>query len=286
MKYKQELHNYFDALSVDAPVSVKHQAQLRRALLQVQPVEQSFVTRLRSTLSINGVHSMYKTKHIKSAGFAAVAVVAVLAVTAVTISNSPGARAESLTNKGISSLQKLDTETLSTLTSQFSNDPIEALKEAKDAKDLKIISKSEYEQLKRSSRSVDTRSKVTELPGGGYEMSGSVSGDNIAPGSAGVGSSASAGEPSTNTPAGTYENGVPVASSDVASSDAASAGGTPSQARVPQSVQDRARGFQAEATQNQAKAAKFVSFTNTFGQTVVIAFDASDAPLFKTVFAK
>jgi hypothetical protein len=283
MKYKQELHNYFDALSVEAPVSVKRRAELRRALLQVQPVEQSFVTRLRSTLSIDGVHSMYKNKYIKSTGFAAVAVVAVLAVTVATISNSPGARAESLTNKGISSLQKLDAKTLSTLTSQLSSDPIEALKEAKDAKDLKIISKSEYEQLKQGSRSVDTSSKVTELPGGGYEMGGSVSGDNIAPGSAGVGSSATAGEPSANTPAGTYENGVPVASSDAAST---SSGGTSSQDGVPQSVQNRARDFQAEATKNQAKAAKFVSFTNTSGQTVVIAFDASDAPLFKAVFVK
>jgi hypothetical protein len=282
MKYKQELHNYFDALGIESPASAKRQAEARRALLQVQPVKQTFVTRLRSTLLVNGVQYMSKNKYVKPAGFAVVAVVAIFAVTAVAISNSPGVRAESLADKGISSLQKLDAGKLNTLTAQFSSDPIAALKEAKNAKDLKIISKAEYEQLKSSSRSVETNSRVTELPGGGYEMSGSVSGD-ITPGGAGFSSGSGPAGPSADVPAGTYKDGVPVASSDAVNSGGSSSS---SQNNAPKAVQDRANELRDELTQNQTRAAKFVSFTNASGQTVVIAFDNNDSPLFKAVFVK
>lgn len=272
MKNKQ-LHNFIAAFDADIPPTSRHQAELRRAVLRAQPRQQSYISRHSRTLA--NIANLYGGLPMKKIGLVAGGSMAAVALTAAVftaaLSTSPHAHAQDLTEKSNRTVQRLSAAELSELTGRFSGDPQAALKEANEAKDLKTITRADYDKLVRTAKSVSTSSERKQLPGGGYEVSGSVSGTS------------EAGSMST----GTAPANIPDSPTGI------NGGSSDSSAPVPTSsdpgvaaAQARAREARTNLEDNTAKASSFVSYTNADGQTVVIGFDANAMPVFKSVFVK
>lgn len=212
---------------------------------------------------------MKKISLVAGGSMAAIALTG--AVFAAALSTSPHAHAQDLTEKSNRTVQRLSMAELSELTGRFAGDPKAAVEEAHAAKDLKPMSRAEYEKLVRTAKSVNTSSERKQLPGGGYEVSGSVAGNSEA-GSASTGTApANIPDSATGTNGGSSDPNAPVATS----SDPGVA-----------AAQARAREARTNLADNTAKATSFVTYTNADGQTVVIGFDANLLPVFKSVFVK
>lgn len=212
---------------------------------------------------------MKKIALVAGGSMAAVALTG--AVFTAMLSTSPQAHAQDLAEKSNRTVQRLSAAELAELTGRFSGDPKAALKEAYDAKDLKTITRAQYEELVRTAKSVNTSSERKQLPGGGYEMSGSVSGNTEA-GSMSVGTApANIPDSPTGINGGSSDSNAP----QPTSSDPGVA-----------AAQARAREARTNLENNTAQASSFVSYTNADGQTVVIGFDANALPVLKSVFIK
>ena len=279
MKNK-ELHKFIEDFNIEGPHTPKHHAELKRAVLMAQPTQQSTIARLKDTLLINKGNTMKRKKLLASTGFALFAVFAVSAIVLTQVTHAPRAMAASLANKGIASLKQFDASDLEQLRSQFSGDPEAALVEAKNAKDLTTITKDQYSQLLKDARTVVTTNKTEQLPGGGSATSGTIASttpqgqtSTVEMGSVSVGASAVPAE--GTPPAGTEVIvGQPASTTASGSSIISSSAAVDPGALKPISNVDT------------MTAAKYITYTNTDGNTVVIGFDANDSPLFKSVFQK
>lgn len=273
-----ELHKFIEAFDIEEPKTSRHQASLKQALLMVDPAQQSAVSRFFGPFTNKRGEYMRSKKIITSASFAVIAVVMASVLVLTQYTNSPKALAQELTNKGISTLKQLDVTEFEKLRSQFAGDPVAALEEAKTAKDLKTINKDEYNKLKNDAQVVVTTNKTEQLPGGGSMSSDSVTTKDASGNPVTMGSVSVSSGPTTAIPEGAEVGQVQIQDAQLVPGESlpeisGTAGVIPGAETMV-------------GNSNESTATKYVKYTNSEGHIVVIGFDGSDSPVFKTVFKK
>lgn len=276
-----ELHKFIKAFDIETPETPLHQASLKNALLRVAPTQQSAISQFFGSFINTKGEFVKKNKVVASVGFATLTMVMASVLIFTQYTHNPKARAEELTDKGILTLRQLDVAEFERIRGQFAGDPVEALQEAKTAKDLKTIDKDEYGQLKKDSRVVVTTNKTEQLPGGGSMSSGSVITKN------------SAGEPtemgSVSVTSGAIDpSAVPVSGTEVGQAQIVEAQLVSDESLPTITNADGTTpvALTAVGSSNETAATKYVKYTNSEGNAVVIGFDNTDTPVFKTVFQK
>lgn len=216
--------------------------------------------------------------------------------------------AQNITNGGITSVRTMRPDRMMVLNSQFSGDPVIALQEASQAKDLKVITESDYQDLLKNAQLVITTNAPQVLANGATVTSSSIQ-SQVADGAMGYGTVQASSTVSGSDQGTLVSNSAPndigpgmmiaggldggmMATTGPESSITVSSDGTTIESGSSVAVStDTSSALQpidikVATPAESVKASTYVSYTNRQGETVVIGFDASGSPLFKSVFKK
>lgn len=253
----KDLHDFIKAFDIKVPETAAHKSELRSELLVIQKDRQIvfskiFSKKLQSSIQLKEItYNMKLNLKTFSLGFASLALVA--AMVFIQTVSSPHAQAMEIASKGISMLSNLNTEELSKINSRFSGDPKNALDEAMKAKNLTSITKDEYEGLVKNAHMQIKTIGNGPMPEGGTMSSGFVNPD---------------GTGQSNDSSNTSPNTKTIKMSDIE-------GQAPASGQIEQ---------QAQVTQVNDDVSIFIKYTDSSDNIVVIGFNKSNTPVFRSMF--
>lgn len=236
-------HPILHELDIQAPHTPSHKASLRHVLMHDADASQSTITRSRWRLiDFKGVMNMKKSI-LMGGGVTMIALV----MGAVTLFSplNPRVAAAQATSASIRVVSQLSSSELADLKAVLAADPQALLQEASSAKDLTKISRADFEKLVKKGLTMQYSDSVGN-------SSGKVEGK--------TGDVANSGTVEPNT--------VPTTPTDNTADT--KTGGNSATGSVDITAIER-RISTAEV---------FVTYTNNKGQTVVIAFDKNNSPVY------
>jgi len=298
----------FLALHTDPILTPLHQTELRAAILSQgfpeRSLAKSIVAAPRRTIE-------YATEHkARTFGISSVllSILLVVALTTYSLDFSPHAYAEQTIDQGIGSIQSFSPETLASVKAHIGGDPLKALETAEAAKDVHVITEAQYQAelaahtsgmvavLGYGSPGTTSAESVSisNIPASGTESSGNASFSSsgqttvtAGPDGATLVTTSTSDGPVPTPPAGSsgyvaYTSGgghgmdtsgpvlVTAGSGTIANGAAVTA--LPSSATPPNLAPTMI-----------ATPSKFLQYTNSEGQTVILALDAHGVPISETM---
>lgn len=239
-------HPILHELEIKAPHTPSHQAYLRQVLMHDADVSQSMITRsARRLIDFKGVMNMKKSI-IMGGSIATIALV--MGVVTLFSPLNPRVAAAQTTNDSLRMVSQLSSDELAALKTTLATDPQELLREASKAKDLTKISRADFEKLAKKGVTMQYSDGVGSVSGKTEGKTGNVA------------SSGTVDPPTVPT--------TPTDTSDTNKAGGGSTTGTVDIAAIERRI---------------TTADGFVKYTNTAGQTVVIAFDKNNSPVYTAV---